>query len=296
VPWAVGYLLPQTGRRSLAFAALAGYSSYPLFTVLVLAWALRRWSALAACVLLLTGQVATLGPLYVGDGEPSAVRPRLRVMTANLLFGTADMAQVVRIVRAQHVDVLALEELTPGAVAELDRAGLRSALPYAITRAATGPQGTGLWSRYPVTDLPVRQLRFHSVAAAVHIGDRSVVVRAEHPVPPFTPSHWRRDLALLRADLATDATAPTVILGDLNSSVHHRELRRLMGGRWRDAAEAEGAGLVRTWTPRLGAPSVLEPDHVLVDRGMTVARYETVRIRHSDHRAVLVEVALAGSG
>lgn len=292
VPWAFGYLVPQPGTRALGVAALAGYSPYPLFVLLVLAWGLRRWSALATCALLLLAQVASIGPMYVGDGVPNVNRPRLRVMTVNLLFGGADTEQVVRLVREHHIDVLALEELSPGAVSGLERARLQAVLPYAVNRARVGAEGTGLWSRLPFTDVPVIQSRFNASAVDIRTGDRTVRVRAVHPVPPVPPAGWRRDLTILRTELAGDVGVQTIVLGDLNSSVHHRELRRLMGRRWRDAAEADGAGLVRKWTPRLGAPSVLDLDHVLIDRGMTIASWDSVRIRNSDHRAVFADVAL----
>jgi endonuclease/exonuclease/phosphatase (EEP) superfamily protein YafD len=293
VPWAFGYLLPQGGTRAIGLAGLAGYSPYALFLVLLVAWALRRWLALAVCAALMTGQAATLGPAYVGDGSPTAGRSVLRMMTVNLYFGSADAGQVVRLVRAHRIDVLALEELSPGAVVDLERAGLRAELPYAVNHAAVGAQGTGLWSRLPLTEVPSVQLRFHSGAADLRVGGGLVRVRALHPVTPVpTSTGWRRDFGLLRTQAEADVGIATILIGDLNASVHHRELRRLMSHRWRDAGEADGAGLVRTWTPRRGAWSVLDLDHVLIDRGMTVDSFETVPIRGSDHRAVIAAVAV----
>jgi endonuclease/exonuclease/phosphatase family metal-dependent hydrolase len=213
-------------------------------------------------------------------------------MTVNLLFGGADTAQVARLVRDRHVDVLALQELSPGAVAGLERAGLRSDLPYAINHPRTGAAGTGLWSRYPLREVPSRRLTFEAAAGELRVGGSLLRVRAVHPISPVPPARWRRDLATLRAQRADDVGVLTIIVGDLNASVHHRELRRLLGGRWRDAAEAAGAGLVRTWSPGSPLPSLIDLDHVLIDRGMTATGWRSVVIRRSDHRAVLVDVAL----
>jgi endonuclease/exonuclease/phosphatase family metal-dependent hydrolase len=292
LPWAFAYLLPQPSTAVLGLAGLAGFSPYAVFALLVLTWALRQWRALLVSGVLLAGQVVTIGPQYVGDEAPRAGERVLRFMTVNLFFGRADTAQVVRLVRERRIDVLALEELSPGAVAGLERAGLRRELPFALNRARPGAEGTGLWSRLPLTDVAVLQMRFHSVAADLDLGDRVLRVRAVHPVPPIPVRSWRRDMALLRAQLASDRRVQTVVLGDLNSSVHHREFRRLLDRRWRDAAEVEGAGLVRTWTPRRGAPAVLDLDHVLVDRGMTVHGFQTVAIRGGDHRAVIAAVGV----
>jgi endonuclease/exonuclease/phosphatase (EEP) superfamily protein YafD len=291
LPWAFGYLLPQRGTVTLGLAALAGYSPIPVVVLLIVALAARLWPASVVAVVLLVAQVATLGPAYVGDGDPRPGRRVVTVMTSNLLFGGADTAQVVRLVRERQVDVLALEELSPGAVAGLEQAGLREELPYAINRPAVGANGTGLWSRLPMAEVPVLPLRFYSCAGDIQLDGRVLRVRAVHPVPPIPPRAWRRDFAVLRAQSQQDAV-PTLLLGDFNASVHHRELRRLLAGRWRDAAEAEGAGLVRTWSPRARLPAVLDPDHVLVDRGMTVRSWSSVPIRRSDHRAVIVEVAV----
>jgi endonuclease/exonuclease/phosphatase family metal-dependent hydrolase len=213
-------------------------------------------------------------------------------MTANLYFGTADLRQVVRIVRDRRIDVLALEELTTGAVAGLERAGLRDLLPYAVTQPAVGAAGTGLWSRLPLTEVPAAPAGFNACAADIAVGGRMVRFRALHPMPPVPDAEdWRQSFAVMRSQV-TDDPAATVLMGDFNATVHHRELRRLMGARWRDAGEADGAGLVRTWTPRGGLPSVLDLDHVLVHRGMTVGGFATVRLRGSDHRAVIATVGV----
>ena len=293
IPWAFGYLLPQAGTRAIALAGLSSYSSMALFVVILVTWGLRRWAALAVMVVLLVAQGSTIAPLYVGDGDVASGRPRLRVMTVNLFFGTADTAQVVRLVRERKVDVLAVEELSPGAVIGLERAGLLRELPHAVARAAPGAAGTGLWSRLPLTEVAAAPAGFNVCAADIAVGGGQVRVRAFHPVTPLPDAaRWKRSFTVMRAQTRDDVRIATVLLGDFNASVHHRELRRLMGSRWRDAAEADGAGLVRTWTPHNNAPAVLDLDHVLIDRGMTVGTFDTVPIHGSDHRAVIAVIGL----
>jgi endonuclease/exonuclease/phosphatase (EEP) superfamily protein YafD len=292
-PWAFGYLLPQRGSQAIALAGLAGYGVYAVMAIGLLVWALRRWLALAVVGVLLVPQVLTLSPAYVGDGDIPRRSVVVRVMTANLYFGTADLEQVVALVRERKVDVLALEELSPGAVTGLEQAGLRSELPHAINRAEPGAAGTGLWSRRPFTEVDAAPAGFNSCAADIAVGAGTVRVRAFHPVTPLpTAARWRRSFAAMRAQVRDDAGTPTVLLGDFNATVHHRELRRLMGARWRDAAEVAGAGVVRTWSPRRNAPALLDLDHILVDRGMSVGSFVTVPLRGSDHRAVIAEVGL----
>lgn len=294
VPWAFGYVLPQHGTRPIGLAGLSGFSPYAVFAVVLLSWALRRWWGLGVVTAVLAAQGVTLGPAYVGDGPISAHAPVLRVMTANLYFGTADVGQVVQLVRDRRIDVLALEELTPDAVAGLHRAGLRRELPYAVNRAAVGPAGTGLWSRLPITEVVAEPAGFNAAAIDVSVGGNRVRLRAFHPVTPLpTSARWRRSFAVMRTQVRADEGIATVLMGDFNATVHHRELRRLMGDRWRDAAEADGTGLVRTWAPRSHVPALLDLDHVLVDHGMTVGHYATVPVHGSDHHAVIVSVGMS---
>lgn len=74
----------------------------------------------------------------------------MKVMTVNLLFGTADPAALVALIKAEHPDVLVLVELTPAAIAALDRAGLRGELPYQVLRPFDRAAGTGIYARVPL--------------------------------------------------------------------------------------------------------------------------------------------------
>ncbi|MCA1710919.1 MAG: endonuclease/exonuclease/phosphatase family protein [Actinobacteria bacterium] len=288
LPFLAGYALPQRHFLLIGAASLAGWSPYALVPVLLVAAALRSWLASALLAVLLAAQVAVLLPSYRPDSVRSG--PRIVVMTSNLALGQADADTVVGLVRDRHVDLLALVELTPPEVERLRAAGLDQLLPHSVVMAADGAAGTGLWSRQPLVEVPPWRATFATAAADV----AGVRFRALHPFPPLRGrvSTWSADYAAITADARRETTAPTVLLGDLNASVHHRALRTLMGERWRDAAALAGAGLVRTWGPFIGRPPVLDPDHVLVDRGMSVAAYDTAQVDGSDHRAVVVTLVL----
>jgi endonuclease/exonuclease/phosphatase (EEP) superfamily protein YafD len=291
LPWAFGALLPQVGEVGVGLAALSAYSPFLLAVLLVVAALRRARVAVLLGAALLVASVVVLLPAYVGDPVPRG--PVLRVMTVNLMLGRADASRVVELVRRHRIDVLAMEELTPAEVARLGAAGLESELPYSVVHAAAGAEGTGLWSRLPLWEVAARPTLYRSAAAELVVEGRTVRVRALHPPPPVDPALWRRDYRVLRQQAADDRGVATLLLGDFNASVHHRELQRLMGSRWRDAAEVVGAGLVRTWSPARGVlPPLLDPDHVLVDRGMGVARWSSADVRGSDHDAVLVDVVL----
>lgn len=289
-PFAAGYLLPQYGFVLLGLASFAGYSPYALTVVLAVAAALRRWGVSLVLAVALAAQVAVMAPAYVADDRRNG--PQLVVMTSNAFFGLADLDEVVRVVRERRVDVLGVQELTPAAVAGLRAAGLEQLLPYSVLRPAPSARGAGMWSRFPVTAVASWTSAFEGAAADVMVDGIPLRLRVLHPPPPSGAMvrTWQRDYDGFVAAARGEITGPVLLLGDFNASVHHRRLRELMGDRWRDAGALAGAGLVRTWGPRV---QFIDPDHVLVDQGMGVARFDLVSVRGSDHRAVVATVVLA---
>src|SRR5690606_73150 len=123
---------------------------------------------------------AWLAPLYVGsdvDGEPV-----LTVATVNLGFGAGDADEVVALARDYDVDVLALQEVTPDSVIDLERAGLNELLPYSEVRADPGFQGTGLWTSEPMTQaVSLDGFISHAIRAEVDTAAGPFTVYSVHP-------------------------------------------------------------------------------------------------------------------
>ena len=265
----------------------------PLVVVLVAQLVLhrRRIAALTA-VLLLLDAVWYL-PLFVGQsagkGQP------LTVMTANLRYGDADPFRIVHLVQSQHVDVLATEELTQAAADNLRGAGLTAQLPYftGVPDPKSGPDGTGLWSRYPITPQQDWTLRFSAPGAIVRAPGGDVLVRALHAIPPIVQEKgvYRRDYDnILRDVRALPRTDPTVVLGDFNATLDNSLLRSLMDGRFRDAGEKAGSGFVRTWGRDPGTTSLLGLDHVFVDSRIGVRSTAVFDLPRSDHDALVARL------
>lgn len=279
---------------AIVLAALLPWAPVGLAALLVIVAVQRRRIPAALTALALLVHAALLAPLAVGT-EPGASAPVV-VMTANLRFGLADAERLVERVRASRVDVLGLQELTPEAVRSLHAAGLDAVLPYSLIDSATSSAGTGLWAARPLTRAPAWPSRNRSTAGAITIGGHEAIVQVLHPVPPdpLRGSAWHRDYALLRSAARDDPLADrTVLLGDMNASVHHAELRGLMGRQWRDAGEVAGSGMVRTWSPVPSMPALFDLDHVLVPTGVRVGDVDVVRVSGSDHRGVVAELVLA---
>jgi len=91
-----------------------------------LALILRRWWAAGAAAVVAVVLAVCVLPRWMADSDavPAAASgPTIRVLSANLRYGQGDAATVVRLVREQRVDVLALQEFTPEAQQQLTAAG-----------------------------------------------------------------------------------------------------------------------------------------------------------------------------
>lgn len=260
----------------------------------------RRWLAAALAVV----ATAVLGVSVLPRALPDSNRGptagvELHVLTSNVLAGGADPDTIVRLVRAHDVAVLALQEFTPGIQADLATAGLGALLPYSSLAPEWGTTGSALYSRFPIAEPGSRRnlggYGFLQAYGTVQPpGAGPLLIESAHPIAPYALDvlgDWRRDLAEQpRAD--PDGT-PRILMGDFNSTLDHRALRRLISHGYRDAADADGAGLIGTWGPYTGHP--LPPvtiDHVLVDRRIGVRDVQVHTVPDSDHRAVLASLVV----
>jgi endonuclease/exonuclease/phosphatase (EEP) superfamily protein YafD len=250
----------------------------------------RHWAALAvalAATVLLAG--ITL-PRAFGNVQPHAAGPRLRILTANLRFGQAGDQGLVDLVRRTGADVLSVQEFTPAAADRLDAAGIEQVLPYRVIDPRPGPEGSGLYSRYPLSQVPDRgPTTFAMVNATLDVpGASPVRLTAAHPPAPLGPDapRWRHDLREIPP--ATPHGQVGIVAGDFNASLDHLPLRRLIGTGFRDAADSTGQGLVTTFRP--WPPITI--DHVLADKRCSVQKVKIFYQPGSDHRALFAELRL----
>ena len=263
------------------------YAAIAAVVAALLALALgRRRAALAAAasaaVLLLV-----LVPRVLPDrGEAERARgaPALRVLTANVLGGRGSPGALLRIVRRERVDVLAVQELTP----RLD-ARLRDAFPHRVVRPRPGTPGTGIYSRLPLRRRsPPDGTGFAWTRAEVA---GRVDLHSVHPVAPLRRElmgMWRRDLRALPPVVREGP--PRVLAGDFNASLDHRELRRVLSTGYRDAAEVAGSGLRGTWPNGSRRLPPVAIDHVLADGACAIGDVRVLTLPGSDHSPVLAEV------
>jgi endonuclease/exonuclease/phosphatase (EEP) superfamily protein YafD len=297
------------GAVPLQAAALAPAATVAGAAGLVLAATVAWWLAgllAIPAVLLAAGQLPRRRPgPGRGEfaGEPatatasvSAGPATLRVLTLNAMIGAADPAATVAAARRHDVDVLAIQELTPGLVGRLAEAGLLDLLPFTHADPRAGGAGTGLWSRHELTPRPpVPGLRLASPTALITLGGQPVIVRAVHPVAPFERRHrdWHRELNQLQAVL-TATPGAQVVAGDFNASRDHRPFRDLLAAGFADCADvaAQRPWPGFTWPANRWYPPVMRLDHILVSPGITVTEARTVAVPGTDHRGVLAVLDL----
>lgn len=287
-------LVGDHGRIALVLlAVVTPFAALPLTVLLAVHVGMRRWVLSGVTGALVLLNVCWLLPLYVADAVPQG--PPLTVLTANLYFGRADAQALVRQVRDRHVDVLAVEELTPEAVVRLQAAGLEQVLPHSSLLAFRDADGSGLWSRWPLEKLAPFSARFQSPGALIHTPGGDAIVRVIHAIPatPAGDSAYRADYAAITRQVrALDKAIPTVLAGDFNATQDSQAFRDLCDGRFRDASEVAGSGLQRTWGARPGSTALLHLDHVLIDSHLGAASTAVLPLPGSDHRALLARLVL----
>ncbi|MCB5272818.1 hypothetical protein BJG92_00323 [Arthrobacter sp. SO5] len=270
----------------------------------------------AAMVLLLLVQSAMLAPRLVPDGwNPLASRPAgqataspaagtrgaaLTVMALNVGGSRLDAAAVIDAVRTHGVKVLALPELSPGTLQALEDAGIATLLPERTLDVSPERTGSGIFSAFPLTRQPrVPGSEFFQSRALLEVPGlprriHLTAVHVESPRPGQVTG-WRKDLQELTAlQRSAPAGAPALLLGDFNSSLDHRGLRRLLSAGLNDAAAATGRGLWPTWPANSTVPAFVQIDHVLASREFAVESFTTVAIPGPDHAAVVSRLSYRG--
>jgi endonuclease/exonuclease/phosphatase (EEP) superfamily protein YafD len=251
----------------------------------------RRLTALVAGVAALVLALA-VAPRAIAGSEPDARGPRLTVMTANVYEGRGDARALMTLVRRYHVDVLSLQELTPGELARLDAAGAAELLPGRVTEPRDGADGSGLLARVPLRPAASADAGVHAQPAAALMGKPPVVVTAVHPAPPLSRSREDGWADALDALPGAEASRLRILAGDFNATLDHRALRGVLGRGYADAADRAGTGLRATWPAVRRRSLPITIDHVLVDRRVRVEAVHVAVVPGSDHRAVIVTLRL----
>lgn len=292
----------------------------------VLSFLEQRMRRAAGIVLVfLIANTITIAPLLIkpatnasSSESNSEGHATIRFMEVNVENNSSAQTQLLKYIDKMQPDVIAVTELTP----EWDK-GLRAALPaykHVWCAPAPGYYGIGIYSKLPLTDrnmfVPgVEQAKEPCLSAIVSKDKMMVRVVAMHVFAPHTPNemaqrntqfsqianHIQTELrpdappskmeATPRAPITpADNYAGTVVLGDLNTTPWSQTYASFLASL--DLHDSQmGYGLNPTCDIYgfLTAPV----DYCLIPRRATATSYKVGPDIGSDHKPVVVDVAIS---
>lgn len=294
-----GWLLLRLSGIEFGFplSPVMNYTPYVLPVAVLataLAAALRQWPAAALAGVTALGLFLLILPRFAGGPDEDVQGRELSVMSANVLRGGSDVERLLGLVREHDVEALALQELTPDFARRFERAGGDELFPHSLLKLRRRVSGNGLYSRYPLAQIPVEEPEPHLLFAEMEVVPGTTLeVASVHPLAPLGPGSmdaWRRGLE--NTPRAEPDGAIRILLGDFNAGFDNPEFRDMVDSGYEDAAEQLGQGLETTW-PTKDKPAFYLPvtiDHVLFDARVGVRSFGTFELPDSDHRTIQAEL------
>jgi endonuclease/exonuclease/phosphatase (EEP) superfamily protein YafD len=293
----------------IAGVALCAAAPWPPWWISDLLAALAPWLAPAATLIAAALAVTrlrrwSLPPLALGVStalllvlSPRAPRAPVEMESVTILVLNANAAPLdstLAFLRSHPADIAVLVEAPWDLFASAaEDAGYR-------WRLALGPQSGG-----PAVRAVLSQWQGEAVesglpdqgvfAARFAHPEGAVAVVVAHPLSPRTLSRWREGARRTReaAQLASDIESrgvPTLVAGDFNSPPTGQRSRALGRAGFRRARPCwPPQGSYPAWAPTWASLAI---DGVAVGEGISVTSWRVIEAPGSDHRAVLVGLAL----
>lgn len=288
--------LGVAGSEKIAVAqSLTPYVGLLLVPLILLALWRGRLAMVTVAAATGFGLLVLATPLAFPDSQPAPIDDAvgLRVASLNLWYENTDIADVDEAVADLRPDVVVFNEYTSEHQAALRATSLAVALPHHIDLVGPGPNGIALWSRYPVEQRRRQDTFDDSLDVTVNGPDGEVRVVALHLTTPVVNfDAWRSDLHLVER-IGRNASGPTLVIGDLNSTYWHPDFRRLLDVGFVDAHIAARKGFSTSWPMNWPIPPFVRLDHALTTGGLVSTHIEDFTGPGSDHRGLIVTVAPA---
>lgn len=297
------FLIPDLQRLHRWLAMGAAFIPYG-----ILAWASASLLILLTAegrkktAALLTGAALAVNCLALRPYLPHPVEEHrdLTVVTVNLRFGKADLAELTRQVTRRKPDVVVLTEVVAQNLKTFSKAPWSTDLPYRVGRPGSDydPQGgsdargTMVWARHRLEVVDATEgAHFDNLAVRVSHPEGALVVIAAHPVNPVHGvDGWLDDAAAVGALIRRHLDQPLVVAGDLNATLDHVTTRELLGLGFVDAAVDAGAGWLPTYPSDRWFPPLIMIDHVLVNKDFAGVTASTFPVAATDHRGLVADI------
>jgi len=311
VLWAIGI-------QGVWWLDLANVFALFLFAPLVFlapaAFLSRRRGLQGSVVIACAACLGLFGPQMIPPAVQAHGGPRIRVATFNLHYDLAEskLAAIIAAIRAQQTDVVALQELPPGAAAAIQQQ-LADSYPYQVLAPSIELTGMGLISRYPLVE---RQSQGAALQTALlRVGGNSVTVINVSMTAPelkrrrlpgvrwvkyirnYRTSKRSREIATLLRTIER-VQGPMVIAGDFNLSDREPDYD-LLAARLHDSYRETNWGFGNTFPGSMDLGGVpislpfLRIDYIWSAGGVVPAATQVACGSASDHCMVVAEMQIA---
>lgn len=219
----------------------------------------------------------------------------VRVVFSNILIFNDDIGRLVAWIEDSDPDIVVATETSPRHVERM--AGAMAGYPFRVLEPREHPFGMVVYSRYPISGESVTEFADGTpstsdpvmVIVGVETPSGTLHVAGLHLSTPVTPRRFarRNEQFATAAGILAQLDAPKLVVGDFNATPWSAGLREFL----RDT-RLFGVNTRATWPVWFGFAGI-PIDHAFASRDMRILDIETGPDIGSDHRPVLVDVALA---
>jgi endonuclease/exonuclease/phosphatase (EEP) superfamily protein YafD len=282
------------GTTTIAiFQSLTPYLGVALLPLIALAFWRRHLVLVTVASSVAAALLVLAAPLAFPDPQPpvAADSSGLRIASLNLWYENTRVDEIDEALAEVDADVIVFNEYTPPHRDTLQATPLADTYAERLDRPGLGATGIAIWSRWPLRiDEPIDTFN-DSLDVTVSGPDGDIRIVAMHmPTPIVNFDAWRSDLETA-ADIGSNTTGPTLLIGDLNSSYWHPDFRRLLDVGFTDANAAMGSGFSTSWPTDKKIPPFVRLDHALTIGGLVSTGVVDFDVPGSDHLGLVVTVA-----
>ena len=258
-------------------------------------WWTRQRAAFAAVGIALLMNLMVVAPYWWSSIAPPADDTRLTILHLNTRAANPAKEEVVELVRAAEADVIFLAEVTP------DLLGLLAAADLPYEQVAGTPESTriGIVALARTSAVSGRLINLGKsevpgVLLEAPLGNRTIEILGFHTSSPGEEkrSADRNDQLAGAAALVAARERPMALIGDFNATPWTGAFRELLDSGLIDGQR--GRGVAGSWPAGWG-PFQIPIDHLLHTPELTTTSFAFGPSAGSDHRSLLVAIALAGT-
>ena len=288
--------------RTIVFVLINTFTAYvylpAYFILLVGLVARRKYLAIVAGGIVVFHLLLFLPSLIRANdfGGETAVGESIRLFSANLNMFNHESEAMFAEIEQVNADVLLFQEYTLHWDEAFSQSQLVEAYPYHLIDIGERSFGTAIWSKRPLQDTEIWLAeQIYLTSATIEISGQPIRLHNMHPMPPqYSYGKWDPMMDTIRQRLVAEPI-PVIAMGDFNMGPYNKQYQALLNEGLRNVHEELGQTMATTWpNGRLAMPPV-RLDHVFISSGIIgLSISEGVGVG-SDHKPVIVDLALASS-